>query len=92
MARQHYVANDILVSLCATLNVDISSYITTLGGRTVFTPANYQLALTAAYNAIDGLLDDEDDTNDYLYDEYYGTLEGADFTDMYWSTEKAAWV
>ena len=88
MARQHYVANDILVSLCATLNVDISSYITTLGGRTVFTTANYELALTAAYNAIDGLFEDDP----ALYDEYSETLEGANYTDMYWSTEKAAWV
>ncbi len=87
MSQVAYVVNDVLGEMCVTL--DISGW-ELIGGHYTF--SDYETTLNAVYDAIWAMLDDDTPDNDEEANGYLDTLQGTDYTVMYWSTEKQEWV
>ena len=87
MAKIAYVVNDVLGEICAALGI---------GGWELiedhYTFSDYDTTLNAVYVYLEGMLYDEDPTNDETAYGYYDQLEDTNYTIMYWSTEKNGWV
>ena len=90
MAKVSYIVNDELGKMMDILH--ISGY-EMIGGHWAFTSEDaYYAAMNAVNDAIWALIDAHDDDDDSVAYGYLDQLEKTNYTVMYWSTEKGAWV
>lgn len=87
MAKVAYVVNDVLGEMCETLGI---SGFSVVGGHYTF--SDYETTYNEVYDALWAMLDDDDPDNDATAYGYMDDLDKTNYTVMYWSTEKGAWL